>query len=43
TLASGPLFSAFHGRAFWAMAGLSLAAVPLALRLRAEPARTTSA
>ena len=43
TLASGPLFSAFQGRAFWAMAGLSLAAVPLALRLRAEPARTTSA
>ena len=43
TLASGPLFSAFHARAFWAMAALSLAAVPLALRLRAPRISTTSA
>lgn len=43
TLASGPLFSAFHARAFWAMAALSLAAAPLALRLRAPLISTTSA
>ena len=43
TLAAGPLFSAFHGRAFWAMAALSFAGVPLALRLHREPIHTTSA
>lgn len=34
TLASGPLYAAFGTRAFWAMAGLSLAAIPLARTLR---------
>ncbi|MBW8270883.1 MFS transporter [Caldovatus aquaticus] len=35
TLASGPLYAAFGGAAFWAMAGLCAAAVPAAWRLRA--------
>lgn len=34
TLACGPLFSAFGGGAFWAMAALCALAVPAALRLR---------
>ncbi|WP_204165277.1 MFS transporter [Methylobacterium radiodurans] len=34
TLASGPLYAAFGARAFWAMAALSLAALPLAHTLR---------
>lgn len=34
TLASGPLYAAFGARAFWAMAALSLAALPLAHALR---------
>lgn len=36
TLASGPLYAAFGARAFWAMAALSLAALPLAHGLRAR-------
>ncbi|GEP10049.1 MFS transporter [Methylobacterium gnaphalii] len=36
TLASGQLFGAVGLRAFWVMSALSLAAVPLALSLRAE-------
>ncbi|TXN50815.1 MFS transporter [Methylobacterium sp. WL30] len=43
TLASGPLYSAFHGRGFWAMAVLSLAALPLVPRLRPPSEGTTSA
>lgn len=34
TLASGPLFASFGAQAFWAMAALSLAGVPLALSVR---------
>lgn len=34
-LASGPLYAALGGAAFWAMAGLCAAAVPVAWRLRA--------
>ncbi|GGG42871.1 MFS transporter [Caldovatus sediminis] len=34
TLASGPLYAALGGAAFWAMAGLCAAAVPVAWRLR---------
>ncbi|MBX6376178.1 MAG: hypothetical protein IRZ13_18365, partial [Acetobacteraceae bacterium] len=33
-LASGPLYAALGGAAFWAMAGLCAAAVPVAWRLR---------
>ncbi len=33
TLASGPLYAGFGGAGFWAMAGLSALALPLALRL----------
>ena len=34
TLASGPLYAEFGGRAFWAMAGLCLLALPVAALLR---------
>jgi len=34
-LASGPLYAAWGGAAFWAMAGLCAAALPVAWRLRA--------
>ena len=34
TLASGALYGSFGGRAFWAMAALSLAALPLVPGLR---------
>jgi PPP family 3-phenylpropionic acid transporter len=38
-LASGPLYAALGGAAFWAMAGLCAAAVPAAWRLRGVLAR----
>ncbi|KAB1072133.1 MFS transporter [Methylobacterium planeticum] len=37
TLAAGPLFAAYGAHAFWAMAALSLLAVPLAYRLPPQP------
>jgi PPP family 3-phenylpropionic acid transporter len=36
TLGSGPLYARFHAEAFWAMAGLCVAAVPVAWGLRRE-------